>query len=234
MHSHDVAHKDFNLRNILLQCTGIYVTDFGISRDKSTAVGSTTDREPNFSRGYALPEVEGFSTNYNARQCDIYYLGCLLLHILTVVYAPDTAPSGDEGRHIKRRESFTDHLKTAPRLPHPYIPEKLVEFLAPMFAEDREQRPDIEAADRALDKLSGSDRTYYGPCCRKDLGMTWFLSLELYSLETRNPPTSIGISAQLLLLKSGKARMLLCDLSDVRHPNNLGLQLCCIQDLPVW
>lgn len=98
MHSQDVSHRNLKHANILLRRREIFITDFGISRDKGQIANSTTDFHAGYTQAYAPPEVrEGLT--YNARQADVYALGCTLLHILTVVHSIEPMSAQHYDRH---------------------------------------------------------------------------------------------------------------------------------------
>ena len=85
MHSKEIMHRDLQPANILLRPGEVFLTDFGISRDRGEVDRSTTDYYAGFTQGYAPPEVVS-GDMYNASQADVYSLGCVFMHILTVLY----------------------------------------------------------------------------------------------------------------------------------------------------
>jgi serine/threonine protein kinase len=83
LHNNDIRHKDIKPRNILLDRNdGLYITDFGLSRDTTDASSSVTDGMERGTYKYCAPEVAKFEPR--GRAADIYSLGCVFLEINTV------------------------------------------------------------------------------------------------------------------------------------------------------
>lgn len=85
IHSQDIQHRNSKPANILLKPGEIILTDFGIARDRADVERTTTDYYAGRFWGYAAPEVTAQDWT-NAREADIYSLGCVFLHIVTVIY----------------------------------------------------------------------------------------------------------------------------------------------------
>jgi serine/threonine protein kinase len=83
LHNSDIRHKDIKPQNILLDRNdGLYVTDFGLSRDITDASSSATDGNVRGTYKYCAPEVAMLEPR--GRAADIYSLGCVFLEINTV------------------------------------------------------------------------------------------------------------------------------------------------------
>jgi serine/threonine protein kinase len=83
LHNNDIRHKDIKPRNILLdRDDGLYVTDFGLSRDTTDASSSVTNGNAVGTYKYCAPEVA--MSEPRGRAADIYSLGCVFLEINTV------------------------------------------------------------------------------------------------------------------------------------------------------
>jgi len=83
LHNNDIRHKDIKPQNILLDRNdGLYVTDFGLSRDTTDASSSATDGNVRGTYMYCAPEVARY--DLRGRAADIYSLGCVFLEINTV------------------------------------------------------------------------------------------------------------------------------------------------------
>jgi serine/threonine protein kinase len=83
LHNNDIRHKDIKPRNILLDRNdGLYVTDFGLSRDTTDASSSVTNGNAVGTIKYWAPEVA--MSEPRGRAADIYSLGCVFLEINTV------------------------------------------------------------------------------------------------------------------------------------------------------
>jgi len=83
LHENDIRHKDIKPKNILLDKNdGLYITDFGLSRDTADASSSITDGNERGTYKYCAPEVARFEPR--GRAADVYSLGCVFLEINTV------------------------------------------------------------------------------------------------------------------------------------------------------
>jgi len=83
LHNNNIRHKDIKPRNILLDKNdGLYVTDFGLSRDTADVSSSVTDGIEIGTYKYCAPEVAKLEPR--GRAADIYSLGCVFLEINTV------------------------------------------------------------------------------------------------------------------------------------------------------
>jgi serine/threonine protein kinase len=83
LHNNDIRHKDIKPQNILLDRNdGLYVADFGLSRDTTDASSSATDGNVRGTYMYCAPEVARY--DLRGREADIYSLGCVFLEISTV------------------------------------------------------------------------------------------------------------------------------------------------------
>jgi serine/threonine protein kinase len=83
LHANDVRHKNLKPRNILLDRNeGLYVTDFGLSRDTSDASTSVTNEIDRGTYKYCAPEVARWEPR--GRAADIYSLGCVFLEIYSI------------------------------------------------------------------------------------------------------------------------------------------------------
>ena len=179
MHKQDIEHRDLKPANILVRPEQVLITDFGISRNESGA-RSTTDYHVGYTLGYAAPEVLRGDW-YNAKQCDIYSLGSVFLHILTVVHGPnarmnDSPDTAHPSRDVSREKHFRAHVKNAEKdslyeestKAHQFLPPPLVKLLAGMMDENRRQRPNISEVNSTLRSLSNYHDHYFGSCCSKE------------------------------------------------------------------
>jgi serine/threonine protein kinase len=83
LHNNNIRHKDIKPRNILLDRNdGLYITDFGLSRDTADGSSSVTNGNKRGTYKYCAPEVAMFEPR--GRAADIYSLGCVFLEINTV------------------------------------------------------------------------------------------------------------------------------------------------------
>lgn len=83
LHQKDIRHKDIKTRNVLLdKSNGLFITDFGISRDNTDASTSVTNGIERGTYKYCAPEVATYEPR--GRAADIYSLGCVFLEMETV------------------------------------------------------------------------------------------------------------------------------------------------------
>lgn len=106
LHANNIEHCDLKPSNVLLRHGQLYVTDFGISRDRSKRERTTTQFYPGHTRGYTAPEVLATASGdgmISPKEADIFSLGCIYLHILTVVYlSRSNGPHDDTPSHPLR------------------------------------------------------------------------------------------------------------------------------------
>ncbi|CAO2655578.1 Nn.00g043810.m01.CDS01 [Neocucurbitaria sp. VM-36] len=79
LHNQNIRHKDIKPQNILVAKGNVLLADFGLARDFSDDVGSTTSGLTSASPRYCAPEV----AMYEARNTssDIWSLGCVFLEM---------------------------------------------------------------------------------------------------------------------------------------------------------
>ncbi|KAI9856071.1 MAG: hypothetical protein M1813_009291 [Trichoglossum hirsutum] len=86
LHSNDIKHKDLKPSNILLSRKGLWLTDFGISRDFSTLPSSQSDNGERGTPLYFAPEVA--ERQPNGRPADIFSLGCIFMEMFWATCMP--------------------------------------------------------------------------------------------------------------------------------------------------
>jgi serine/threonine protein kinase len=88
LHDRSIRHKDIKPQNILVHKGNVLLTDFGLSRDFTDDVGSTTSGITPASPRYSPPEV----AMYEARNtsADIWSLGCVFLEMLAALHGYNT------------------------------------------------------------------------------------------------------------------------------------------------
>ena len=176
-----MKYQDLKQPNILLRPHQIFLADFGISRDRRKEGRSTIEYHVRFSCGYAAPQVVSEGKR-NAKEDDIYSLGCVFLHILTAVYDgpqrkfhnyPDRGP--DQNVHPYTSSSLCGIFATSSNIRSwrsrktgstlLFNPLLWLVFLRPIFNSDRKMRPTILQVDQARRSLGKEDCVKYGRCC---------------------------------------------------------------------
>jgi len=111
-HSHDVVHRDIKPENILFQAGHAVVSDFGIARAITAAVGGslTATGIAIGTPAYMSPEQASGGGPIDGRS-DIYSLGCVLYEML-VGEPPYTGPSAQ----VVIAKRFTDPVPSVRRL----------------------------------------------------------------------------------------------------------------------
>ncbi|KAF2851976.1 kinase-like protein [Plenodomus tracheiphilus IPT5] len=89
LHQQGIRHKDLKPSQILLSASGLWLTDFGWSRDMSELDQSTTSDGQNITAKYHAPE------RANKRPCgwaeDIFALGCIFVEVVYAAHTPYTS-----------------------------------------------------------------------------------------------------------------------------------------------
>jgi len=82
IHGHNVIHGDLKPQNILVDENNVvHISDFGLSKTKSSATMHASTTVPGFSLFYAAPEV--FATGKMSPASDIYSFGIILWSVTT-------------------------------------------------------------------------------------------------------------------------------------------------------
>jgi len=171
LHDQNVRHKDIKPRNVLLHRNdGLYITDFGLSRDTTDSSSSVTNGIDRGTYLYCAPEVALYEPR--GRAADIYSLGCVFLEINTVhrrlsLAAFEDFRTEDEDRSYqnnpqkllewmsKLRQIKTDNPKSGIF--------DIVDIIEKMVSPVANDRPVIETICSSLYMLG--DLVYFGKCC---------------------------------------------------------------------
>jgi serine/threonine protein kinase len=171
LHEHDIRHKDIKPRNILLDRNdGLYITDFGLSRDTADASSSVTNGIERGTYKYRAPEVARYEPR--GRAADVYSLGCVFLEINTVHRRLSLA-AFDDFRTENEDRSFQNNpqklLEWMSKLRQISIdtPDSgvfdMVYIIEKMVSPNPSNRPVIGAVCSSLYVLG--DLVYFGKCC---------------------------------------------------------------------
>jgi serine/threonine protein kinase len=171
LHENDIRHKDIKPRNILLDKNdGLYITDFGLSRDTADASSSITDGIERGTYKYCAPEVARLEPR--GRAADVYSLGCVFLEINTVysrlpLAALEEFRVNNEDRSyqnnpqklrewmLKLRQISTNNLAGG------FF--NIIDIIEKMVSPVPSDRPDIGTICSSLHLLG--NLLYFGKCC---------------------------------------------------------------------
>ena len=179
IHSARIAHDDLKPANILLLSGHIYITDFGISRDRSSTKSTSTEFFPGSTPGWTAPEK---GNRHNPFQTDIYSLGCMFMHMISVQHRAKTRGSCTQvlqTPHHERQDRIEEHLlaihsylQALPLSPPAPLAIKLpcggrLQLIKDMLSNDGKLRPIIEEVDNRLLSMSGNQHApNHGECCK--------------------------------------------------------------------
>lgn len=163
MHAKRISHQDLKPANILLRNGQLYLTDFGITRDRN-GKDSITEMVLGKTRGYCSPQLDAYESHHVWKD-DIYALGCVFMHMVTVIWAEDSTEWG--------RKACGTHLVAPVAEREGRIQKYFERFDAPerelvksLLRNDHVPRPSIELVIAKLHDLRNVDgKNYYGQCC---------------------------------------------------------------------
>lgn len=176
VHSKKISHDDLKPANILLRRGDIIITDFGISRDRCNADGTSTEYFPGSTQGYCAPEKG--EERHNPFSTDIYSLGCIYMHMISVITTKRTRDQCVEAlcsRRDRRQYQIQDHLRVfipglldrfkskSPKSDWPYA--GLATLILNMLVNDRHRRPDIQQVCQLLLEVDADMEVFHGGCC---------------------------------------------------------------------
>ncbi|KAL3421746.1 Mitogen-activated protein kinase kinase kinase YODA [Phlyctema vagabunda] len=181
VHQKGVRHLDLKPKNILLDRRRVYLADFGIARDVRE-MEDTIYANPNRygSRGWRAPEVVEQSDHHYS-SADIYSLGCIFLHIATVLHG-DTLESCqafmDESLDWPERYENLQHYLMELRskvakeeFEHEDLPsfnvKHILGLVQSMLRFTADERPTAVKVNERLSELGGLDQVYHLSCCHK-------------------------------------------------------------------
>ncbi|PVH79939.1 kinase-like protein [Cadophora sp. DSE1049] len=170
LHDNDVRHKDLKPRNILLDRNdGLFVTDFGLSKDTTDASTSVTNGIERGTYKYCAPEVARYEPR--GRAADIYSLGCVFLEINTVhrklsLVEFDTFRTKNEDHSFQnspeKLQEWMTKLRAVPTS-HDQGIFDLMDLVEKMVADSPTDRPVIAKVIATLKTLGGDN--YFASCC---------------------------------------------------------------------
>ena len=182
LHEHGIRHRDLKPSQVLLSNNGLWLTDFGLSRDFSEEDTSATSNGDNITIKYHAPERQ--AGERCGRKEDIFGLGCIFLE-MAIVASGQTREAVFGPGWKKSSWSYEAHLQhieaCVGRVPDEDVPgstlstsawQGLHELALSMLARDPKERPSISDVLRSLhqyDPISISKYNIVGPffshCC---------------------------------------------------------------------
>jgi serine/threonine protein kinase len=186
LHKHGIRHKDIKPAQILLSTHGLWLTDFGWSKDVSNLANSATSGGEVITLKYHAPERAAKKRCGTAE--DIFALGCVFLEIGTRLTRLDPLVHGIHHPWAAKLWSFHSNLEdieiwTAPfreRSRGPNSVEALGRLIKTMMARGAEDRPGISKVVKVLKHVQVHEeyrtliddenhgdlkQLFYGSCC---------------------------------------------------------------------
>lgn len=172
LHENNIRHKDIKPSNILLSRDGIWITDFGSSKDFTPDHTSTSESQERGTPKYCAPEV--FSYEESNRSADIFSLGCVFLEMLVVLSHKHSLADLKKLCPLKNRSYQANlvHLQEWLALAEPTDRKtgQLVGEIERMLSRDRFRRPTAKTLSMSLSGIDDSNdqppsKRLYGPCC---------------------------------------------------------------------
>ena len=149
LHEHGIRHRDLKPSQVLLSNNGLWLTDFGLSRDFSEEDTSATSNGDNITTKYHAPERQ--AGERCGRKEDIFGLGCIFLE-MAIVASGQTREAVFGPGWKKNSWSYEAHLQDIKacvgRMPGEDVPglqpstfagQGLHELAVSMFARDRRE-----------------------------------------------------------------------------------------------
>ena len=172
LHENNIRHKDVKPSNILLSRNGVWITDFGASKDFTSDFTSTSASQERGTLKYCAPEVAKFEDS--GRSADIFSLGCVFLEMMVVLVNNHTL-SELESRRPLRNGSYEANLQYVEDwfalvdTGEPQVQHILYE-IRQMLDGDRARRPTAFALDLRITGIdlytkSQTRRVLRGSCC---------------------------------------------------------------------
>ncbi|KAF2826999.1 kinase-like protein [Ophiobolus disseminans] len=168
-----IRHKDLNPKQILLSAQGLWVADFGMSKDISELTSSASNNGEKASVKYHAPERESKKGLLCGRAEDIFALGCTYLEILYrlcgLPIEDHLNPTGALGwsyqANLQNVSLWIEPLRASSVAGDDWIKE-FTGLVREMMAEDSHTRPRIEKVIQSLAGLQASNSpVFFGSCC---------------------------------------------------------------------
>jgi serine/threonine protein kinase len=184
LHEHGIRHRDLKPSQVLLSNNGLWLTDFGLSRDFSEEETSATSNGDNITIKYHAPERQ--AGERCGRKEDIFGLGCIFLEMAIVASGQTREAVFGPGWEYNSW-SYQAHLQDIEawvgRMPDEDVPgaklstsarQGLHKLALSMLERDPKERPAISDVLMSLYQhdpiwICGYDikpeRPFFGHCC---------------------------------------------------------------------
>jgi serine/threonine protein kinase len=173
LHNQNIRHKDIKPQNILVCRGDVMFSDFGLSRDFTDDVGSTTSGVTPASPRYCAPEVAAYEARNTSS--DIWSLGCVYLEMISALHGISVddikrifAEGPTTGLHYHNNPTATKHLIKGLRSEEGCGDKQPLSWIAGMLLVDRDDRP---TGARVLEMITTPEttadnpNTFCGICC---------------------------------------------------------------------
>jgi serine/threonine protein kinase len=200
LHDHGIRHKDLKPSQILLSSEGLWLTDFGWSRDVSELSNSATSGGDKITIRYHAPERANMGSC--GRPEDFFALGCTYLEMGYRIYS-QTAKQILDPEELPNW-SFRGNLRSIDRWLAPFTtgetnPRSLLGFLIQrMMAYEPQERPSIEEVIHIL--LTPPPLSYgnfFGKYCSKLQRKTYSASTESDHYENEDSSMNDSIDDEM-------------------------------------
>lgn len=172
LHANNIRHKDVKPSNILLSREGTWITDFGMAKDFTPDLTSTSESRERGTLVYCAPEVAAYEDS--GRSADIFSLGCVFLEMITALEGNGLAKL--QSLCPKRNKSYEanldriDEWMASQELRDNHHTGLLLTEINRMLLLDRKLRPTAEAIILRIAAIdahhdSAIKHKFCGTCC---------------------------------------------------------------------
>ncbi|KAF2125571.1 kinase-like protein [Dothidotthia symphoricarpi CBS 119687] len=166
LHDQGIRHKDLKPSQVLLSPHGLWLTDFGWSKDMSELTASTTSGGDNITLKYQAPE------RAERRPCghpeDIFALGCIFLEMMELFFfMTNNTPWKEKGWSFHANIGQIETWLEQPAIDFLY--PSLAPLIRQMVSYEPRDRPKIQEVVTALSEVTEGmsfGESFFGTCCK--------------------------------------------------------------------